>query len=178
MRGYISTPPYVCMAWCFVKYHGQLYFIQMNTEDILVFKIVKNRKAGLLGCPWWWRQLAPLKRRSIRTRLHGATSQKTAIFILAALRISNINKFRIYVRLKMEYILIFFNFWKGCLVTATLFMSFMVLGRVNSGIIGSNRGAQLFFSLRFWGFHSSENMNCGILYSDAVQSTDGPNEHW
>jgi hypothetical protein len=24
--------------------------------------------------PWWWRQYAPLKRRSVSARLHGATS--------------------------------------------------------------------------------------------------------
>jgi hypothetical protein len=35
---------------------------------------------------WWWRQYSPLKRRSISTELHGATSQKTVIFILAAVR--------------------------------------------------------------------------------------------
>jgi hypothetical protein len=28
----------------------------------------------------WWRQKAPLKRRETSTRLHGATTQKTAIF--------------------------------------------------------------------------------------------------
>jgi hypothetical protein len=46
----------------------------------------------LLGCfvRRWWRQQAPLKRQSISTRLHGPTSQKTAIFILAALRNWNV----------------------------------------------------------------------------------------
>jgi hypothetical protein len=28
--------------------------------------------------PWWWRQQAPLKHRQTFTRLHGATTQKTA----------------------------------------------------------------------------------------------------
>jgi hypothetical protein len=40
--------------------------------------------------PWWWRQQALLKRRSISTRLHGATSQKTVIFMLASLRTWNL----------------------------------------------------------------------------------------
>jgi hypothetical protein len=40
--------------------------------------------------PWWWRQYAPLKRRSIFARLHGATLQKTITFILDAVRIWNI----------------------------------------------------------------------------------------
>jgi hypothetical protein len=30
---------------------------------------------------WWWRQYASLKYRSTPTRLHGATSQKTLIFM-------------------------------------------------------------------------------------------------
>jgi hypothetical protein len=34
--------------------------------------------------PWWWWQYAPLKRRSVSIRLRSATSEKTAIFILAA----------------------------------------------------------------------------------------------
>jgi hypothetical protein len=32
---------------------------------------------------WWWRQYAPLKRRSISTRLHGAMSQKAVIYVLS-----------------------------------------------------------------------------------------------
>jgi hypothetical protein len=31
--------------------------------------------------PWWWRQQAPLKSQQTSTRLHGATTQKTAVFI-------------------------------------------------------------------------------------------------
>jgi hypothetical protein len=31
--------------------------------------------------PWWWTQYARLKRRYTSTRLHGATSQKTHIFL-------------------------------------------------------------------------------------------------
>jgi hypothetical protein len=34
--------------------------------------------------PWWWRQQGPLKRWYNSTRLHGATTQKTAIFSRAA----------------------------------------------------------------------------------------------
>jgi hypothetical protein len=32
---------------------------------------------GEMRSPWWWRQQAPLQRRSTFTRLHGATTQKT-----------------------------------------------------------------------------------------------------
>jgi hypothetical protein len=38
----------------------------------------------------WWRQYAPLKRRSTSTWLHGATSHKTLNFILAAVRTWNL----------------------------------------------------------------------------------------
>jgi hypothetical protein len=40
--------------------------------------------------PWWRRQQAPLKRRAIPTRLHGATSQKMAIFIRGAVKTWNL----------------------------------------------------------------------------------------
>jgi hypothetical protein len=40
--------------------------------------------------PWWWWQYAPLKRLSTSTLLHGATSQKTLNFILAAVRTWNL----------------------------------------------------------------------------------------
>jgi hypothetical protein len=33
-----------------------------------------------LSGPWWCKQQTPLKRRKTYTKLHGATSQKTAIF--------------------------------------------------------------------------------------------------
>jgi hypothetical protein len=33
--------------------------------------------------PWWWKQQGPLKRWYTPTRLHGATTQKTAIFTLS-----------------------------------------------------------------------------------------------
>jgi hypothetical protein len=39
-----------------------------------------------------WRQYAPLKRRSTSTWLHGATSQKTLNFILAAVRTWNLTQ--------------------------------------------------------------------------------------
>jgi hypothetical protein len=49
----------------------------------------------LLGCSalqsrWWWRQYAPLKRRSTSTWLHGATHQKTLNLILAAVTAWNL----------------------------------------------------------------------------------------
>jgi hypothetical protein len=40
----------------------------------------------------WWRQKAVLKRRSLSIRLHGATSQRTAFFILVAMRTWNLSK--------------------------------------------------------------------------------------
>jgi hypothetical protein len=40
--------------------------------------------------PWLWRKQAPLKRRYTSTRLSGATSQTTAIFILTAMTASDL----------------------------------------------------------------------------------------
>jgi hypothetical protein len=39
---------------------------------------------GTHSSPWWWRQQVPLKRWYTSTRIHGATTQKTAIFISPA----------------------------------------------------------------------------------------------
>jgi hypothetical protein len=45
----------------------------------------------------WWLQYAPLKRRSTSTRLNGATSQMTAIFILLTVRTLNITNPNLYL---------------------------------------------------------------------------------
>jgi hypothetical protein len=51
------------------------------------------RRPVILTHPWWWRQYAPLKRRSTII-LHGSTSQKTALnIILAAVRTWNLTIF-------------------------------------------------------------------------------------
>jgi hypothetical protein len=42
--------------------------------------------------PWWWRQQGPTKRWWTSTRLHGAATQKTAFFVLTAVRTSNLTK--------------------------------------------------------------------------------------
>jgi hypothetical protein len=44
--------------------------------------------------PWWWRQYAPLKRRSTSTWLRGSTSQTTLIFTLVAARTWNLTSDR------------------------------------------------------------------------------------
>jgi hypothetical protein len=47
----------------------------------------------LVGKPWWWRQYAPLKRRSTII-LHGNISQKTILnIIFAAVRTWNLTHF-------------------------------------------------------------------------------------
>jgi hypothetical protein len=45
---------------------------------------------------WWWRQQRALKRWQTSTRQHGATNQKTAIFILTAVRTSNLTLWHFY----------------------------------------------------------------------------------
>jgi hypothetical protein len=56
----------------------------------------------------WWRQQVPLKRRWTFTRLHGATTHKTAVFILAAVRTWNPTWF-IYPTLFLEVGLTYFQ---------------------------------------------------------------------
>jgi hypothetical protein len=45
---------------------------------MIVFSEVGRR---FRGASWWWRQYAPLTRRSTSTKLHGCTSQKAIIVI-------------------------------------------------------------------------------------------------
>jgi hypothetical protein len=59
----------------------------------VVWKILSNvsdmhRAAERCTCwlPWWWRQYTPLKCLSTSIRIHGATSQKAAIFIFVVMR--------------------------------------------------------------------------------------------
>jgi hypothetical protein len=51
------------------------------------------RTATIIRELWWWRQYAPLKRRSTSTWLHGSSSQKTFNFILAAVRTWNLTMY-------------------------------------------------------------------------------------
>jgi hypothetical protein len=45
-----------------------------------VLTAVSTKMAVFRVVPWWWRQQGPLKRWQTSTTLHGATTQKTAIF--------------------------------------------------------------------------------------------------
>jgi hypothetical protein len=56
-------------------------------------------------------QQASLKRRCTSTSLHGASSQKTAIFVLAAVKTSNLPKFlKVFVTyLPISYLYVFYG---------------------------------------------------------------------
>jgi hypothetical protein len=57
--------------------------LTFSTSKRLTFtKPTFNRRTSghCLRSPWWWRQQGPLKRWQTSTRLHGATTQKTAIW--------------------------------------------------------------------------------------------------
>jgi hypothetical protein len=54
------------------------------------FRVFWNVAPCSYESPWWWRQYAPLKRRSTYTWLHSSTSQKTLNCILAAVRSWNL----------------------------------------------------------------------------------------
>jgi hypothetical protein len=72
---------------------------------------------------WWWRQRGPLKRWLPSTRLHGASNQKTAIFVLTAMRTSNptwllIFLLNVSVGGKHKYTIRLFVFQNSVLVAA------------------------------------------------------------
>jgi hypothetical protein len=48
-------------------------------SSMFLLNILIHTRPFEISSPWWWRQYAPLKCRSIPTRLHGATSQKAVI---------------------------------------------------------------------------------------------------
>jgi hypothetical protein len=72
--------------------------------DVLPCKIIVDRRfrvhtASIITHPWWWRQYAPLKRRSTII-LQGSTSQKTILnIILAAVRTWNLTSIVSFYRL-------------------------------------------------------------------------------
>jgi hypothetical protein len=60
---------------CMVLHQGALMMEAVRTSETSVNINVTTRRS--IKVPWWWRQYAPLKRRSTSTWVHGATSQKT-----------------------------------------------------------------------------------------------------
>jgi hypothetical protein len=68
----------------------------MNVNKHGDLSLLKIRAFWDIAPSWWWRQYAPLKRLSTPTRLHGVTSQKSLIFIPAAVRNWNLFWFRKY----------------------------------------------------------------------------------
>jgi len=73
--------------------HQNLFYTMMFRAVfwvILPCKMIVDRR---FRDPWWWRQYAPLKRRSTII-LHGSITQKTALnIILAAVRTWNLTYF-------------------------------------------------------------------------------------
>jgi hypothetical protein len=95
------------MGWQCCSYGMAMLFLRVKRRaDSQVDTDVSEKTYCLhlkgLSSPWWWRQKTPLKRRSVFTRLHGATFHKTAMFILAAQTMLCIVVFK--VKVKMEAI--------------------------------------------------------------------------
>jgi hypothetical protein len=57
------------------------FWMQQRVVTLKLTDVSQVRTASIIHRPWWWVQYAPLKRRSILTWLHRATSQKTLNFI-------------------------------------------------------------------------------------------------
>jgi hypothetical protein len=90
---YVNTGNVTPVLQCEISgFHGGEYdgsllgYIAVQSRCSPTFqRCVRPPSSGWSPCilplsSWWWRQYAPLKRRSTPTRLHGAVSQKTAIF--------------------------------------------------------------------------------------------------
>jgi hypothetical protein len=56
-------------------------FCQWVWVCLVGFEVLTAVSTKMAVLPWWWRQQGPLKRWYISTRLHGATTQKTAIWV-------------------------------------------------------------------------------------------------
>jgi hypothetical protein len=79
------------MQTCSVFFHVMIevlkFYLDFKTR---VLSDIASYSLGVQLSSWWWRQWAPLKRRSTRTRLNDVISHKALIFILAAVRTWNI----------------------------------------------------------------------------------------
>jgi hypothetical protein len=82
---------FILRNYPFLFYHNKFYSLiiahaltmkilslEIDVLDVLTASIIMTR---------WWRHWTPVKRQSISMRIHGATSQKTVIFIITARRI-------------------------------------------------------------------------------------------
>jgi hypothetical protein len=85
----------------------------------------KSLSRRAYSSPWWWRQYAPLKRRSTSMWLYGATSQKTLNFILAAVRTWSLTKqglFATNTRSKYRQLQVFMSQSIGVLFVYVLYI--------------------------------------------------------
>jgi hypothetical protein len=70
--------------------------------------------------PWRWRRYVPPKRRFNSLELHGSTSQKTAFFIVTAVKTSNLTLFPEVFRVRSANLLsklVINSIWKGSWTT-------------------------------------------------------------
>jgi hypothetical protein len=58
--------------------------VSLTYTDVCVLSTLSKR--------WWWRQYAPLKRRSTSTRLHGTKSQKAVCHLQCYLQFANVRR--------------------------------------------------------------------------------------
>jgi hypothetical protein len=83
--------------WCSELSSGlycRVKWLSTDVSEVRTASIIRDdRTASIIrDHPWWWRQYAPLKRRSTII-LHGSTTQKTALNItLAAVRTWNLTQ--------------------------------------------------------------------------------------
>jgi hypothetical protein len=72
------------ISLCVTPGHSCVYSLNRNGND---FPAAVNPQEKM-SSPWWWKQYKSPKRWLTYTSLHGATTRKTAIFVLTAVRTS------------------------------------------------------------------------------------------
>lgn len=75
-----------------------------HLRKVAIFQVVVLPSSGqwVIWLPCWWRQYRLLKHCLTYTSVHSTTTQKIAIFVLAAMRISNVTKSFETARLKCD----------------------------------------------------------------------------
>jgi hypothetical protein len=76
------------------SYWRALHFVFLRSLRRLLVRLTFLVQRFL--SPWWWRSKVPPKRRFLQ-EAHGVTSQKTAFFIVTAVKTSNLTKCGIIV---------------------------------------------------------------------------------
>jgi hypothetical protein len=100
----------ICIRCSMFETNSNIFFKYDYTKKVTSFwHITPCSLVEADSLHWWWRQYAPLKRRSTSTRVHGAISQRVVIFIVAAVRTCNLTRFsNVWTRKQNQFVKAYF----------------------------------------------------------------------